>query len=85
MSMGRWSDGSSRRASHEQRVEKEGEVRVMSGEVGAVLALYGLRVGVLGLLMMVRLCSCCVMASPLESVDWVESQVGSWALKSPMM
>ena len=68
-----------------QQVEKEGEARVMSGEVGAVLALYGLRVGVLGLFMMVRLWSCCVMASPLESVDWGENQIGSWALKSPII
>ena len=34
MSKGRWSDGSSWSASHELRVEKSGEAKVISGEVG---------------------------------------------------
>ena len=44
---GRWSEESSSKASQLQRVAKSGEASVMSGEVGAVLALYGLRVEVL--------------------------------------
>ena len=52
---GRWSEGSSSRASQLQRVAKSGVARVMSGEVGVVLVLYGLRVGVSGLLSMTML------------------------------
>ena len=60
-----------------------GVAKDISGEVGLVAILYGLRVGVSGLLSMMRLDSCWRMSSPRSSGVCVVSQVWSWALKSP--
>ena len=58
-----------------------GVAKDISGEVGLVATLYGLRVGVSGLLSMMRLDSCWRMSSPRISGVCVVSQVWSWALK----
>ena len=52
MRRGRWSEGSSWRVLQVFRRDKSGVQRVKSGEVGWVCKLYGLRVGVCGLLNM---------------------------------
>ena len=48
MSMGRWSELSSCSVFHEERSVVSGEVKEMSGDVGCVCMLKGLRVGVRG-------------------------------------
>ena len=64
MISGRWSDDSSWTARHELRSARLGVARDTSGDVGSVLMLYGLRVGVEGLLRVIRLGSCWSRVAP---------------------
>lgn len=82
--MGMWSDDISWTVCQEIRMARDGEARVMSGDVGCVAVLYGLRVGMWLLFRMEREYSCWMSDVPLGSGDCVVSQEGSWALKSPM-
>ena len=50
ISIGMWSEDRSCSVCHEERSARLGEAKEMSGDVGEVLVLKGLRVGVWGLL-----------------------------------